>query len=61
MLMVKNTDFGQIIIRMDKWPREGTMRMAKRWAIGSFGVAMAHRKKVRTIPSRTDGRIDETR
>src|SRR5215470_14406011 len=39
MLMAKNTDFGQSIIRMGKWLREGTTRMAKRWAVGSFGVA----------------------
>src|SRR5215468_6216678 len=48
MLMVKKTDHGQIIIRMGKWLREGTTRTAKRWAIGSFGVAMALRKKART-------------
>src|SRR5262245_97333 len=54
MLTVENTDFGQTIIRMGKWLREGTTRMAKRWAIGSFGVAMAHRKKARTTPSQTD-------
>src|SRR5262249_40628084 len=48
MLMVKNTDFGEIIIRMGKWLREGTTRTAKRWAIGSFGVAMALQKKART-------------
>src|SRR5262245_36472863 len=37
MLMVKNTGFGQRIIQMGNWPREGTTRTAKRWAIGSFG------------------------
>ena len=41
MLMVKNMDFGQITIRPDKWPREGTTRMAKRWVIGSFGMTRA--------------------
>ena len=54
MLMVKNTGFGQRIIKMGNWPREGTTRTAKRWAIGSFGVAMARRKKVRTTPFQTD-------
>src|SRR5215813_3737664 len=48
ILMVKNTDFGQRIIRMGKWLREGTTRTAKRWAIGSFGVATALQKKART-------------
>src|SRR5215510_12865280 len=48
ILMVKNTDYGQTIIRMAKWLREGTTRMAKRWAIGSFGAAMALRKKAKT-------------
>src|SRR5215831_729013 len=51
MLMAKNTDFGQSIIRMVRWLREGTTRMAKRWAIGNFGIAMAHRKKARTTPA----------
>jgi hypothetical protein len=50
MLMVKNTDFGQSIIQMGKWLREGTTQMAKRRAIGSFGVAMVCRKKARTTP-----------
>src|SRR5262245_42406185 len=54
MLMVKNTDFGLSIIRMGKWLREGTTRMAKRWAIGSFGVAMALRKKAKTTLFQTD-------
>jgi len=57
MLMIKNTDFGQTIIRTGKRLREGTTRMAKRWAIGNFGVAMAHRKKARTSPSQTDGTL----
>src|SRR5215510_5425423 len=52
MFMVKKTDFGQSIIQTGKWPREGTTRMAKRWAIGSSGVAMARRKKARTTPPR---------
>src|SRR5215470_11061462 len=52
MLMVKNTDFGQRIIRMGKWLREGTTQMAKRLAIGSFGVAMAHRKRRGLPPPR---------
>src|SRR5215470_14789533 len=52
MLMVKNKDFGQSIIQMAKWLREGTTRMAKRWAIGSFGVAMAHRKRRGLPPPR---------
>jgi hypothetical protein len=55
MLMVKSTDFGQSIIQMGKWLREGTTRMAKRWAIGSFGAAMARLKKARTTPFQTDG------
>src|SRR5215813_6318056 len=54
MLMAKNTDYGQSIIRMGKWLREGTTRMAKRWDIGSFGVAMALQKKPRTTPFQTD-------
>src|SRR5262245_3340171 len=54
MLMVKNTDFGQSISRIGKWLREGTTQMAKRSAIGIFGLAMAHRKKARTTPSQTD-------
>src|SRR5262245_32968918 len=57
MLMVKNTDFGQCIIQMGKWLREGTTRMAKRWAIGSFGGAMVRRKKPRTTPFQTDGTL----
>src|SRR5262245_63073753 len=52
LLVVKNTDFGQSIIQMGKWLREDTTRMAKKWAIGSFGVAMARRKKARTFPHR---------
>jgi len=52
--MVKNTDYGQSIIRMGKWLQEGTTRMAKRWAIGSFGVAMALQKKARTTLFQTD-------
>jgi hypothetical protein len=54
MLMVRNTDFGPHIIQMGKWLREGTTRMAKRWAIGSFGAAMARRKKARTTLFQTD-------
>src|SRR5215475_5802104 len=54
MLMAKNTDYGQSIIRMGKWLREGTTRMAKRWAIGSFGVATALQKKARTTLFQTD-------
>lgn len=54
MLVVKNTAFGQCIIQMGKWLREGTTPMAKRSAIGSFGVAMARRKKARTTPFQTD-------
>src|SRR5262252_9731715 len=50
MLMIKKTDFGQSIIQMGKWLREGTTRMAKRWAIGNFGAAMARRRQVRTTP-----------
>src|SRR5262245_29979785 len=52
LLVVKNTDFGQTIIRMGKWLQEGTTRTAKKWAIGSFGVVMARRKKARTSPIR---------
>src|SRR5215510_14820074 len=55
LLVVKNTDFGQTIIRMGKWLQEGTTRTAKKWAIGSFGVAMARRKKARTSPHRKQG------
>src|SRR5262249_8249438 len=56
MFMVKKTDFGPSIIQMGKWPGEGTTRMAKRWAIGSSGVAMARRKKARTTPFQNDQR-----
>src|SRR5262249_32489768 len=55
MSMVKNTDCGQNIIQTDKWLQEGTTRMAKRWAVGNFGVAMARRKKARITPFQTDG------
>src|SRR5215510_332720 len=57
MSVVRNTDFGQRIIQMGKWLRGGTTRMAKRWAIGSFGVAMARRRKARTTPIQTDGNL----
>src|SRR5215475_11684633 len=54
ILMVKNTDYGQSIILMGKWLREGTTRTAKRWAIGSSGVATALQKKARTTLFHTD-------
>src|SRR5215831_6811900 len=54
ILMAKSTDYGQSIIRMGRWLREGTTRTAKRSAIGSFGAAMARRKKARTTLFQTD-------